>query len=40
MSKLKKKQRYSSATLEAGNSENDVKIEKITLAKEHIDKEP
>jgi hypothetical protein len=40
MTKLEKKQKYTSAPIEAGNSKNDVKIEKITLTKERIDKEP
>jgi hypothetical protein len=40
MTQLKKKPQYTSAPLEAGNSKNDVKIEKITLTKEGIDKEP
>jgi hypothetical protein len=40
MTELKKKPKYKSALLEAGNSKNDVKIEKIELSKERIDKEP
>ena len=31
---------YSSKPLEAGNSENDVKMENIDLSQERIDKEP
>jgi hypothetical protein len=40
MTELKKKQKYVSAPLEAGNSKDDVKIEKIKLSKERIDKDP
>jgi hypothetical protein len=40
MTNLKKKKKYTSAPLEAGNSKNDVKIEKINLTKEPIDKDP
>jgi hypothetical protein len=40
MTDLKKKQKYTSAPLEAGNSKNDVKIEKIALSKERVDKDP
>ena len=38
MTKLLKKSQYTSASLEAGNSKNDLKIEKITLTKEVIAK--
>jgi hypothetical protein len=40
MTNLKKKPQYTSTPLEAGNSKNDVTIEKIVLTKERIDKEP
>ena len=39
MTELKKKQKYTSAPLEAGNSKNDVKMEKIKLSKESIDRD-
>ena len=40
MTEMKKKPKYMSAPLEAGTSKNDVKIEKITLTKERLDKDP
>jgi hypothetical protein len=40
MTEVKKKSQYTPAPLNAGNSKNDVKIEKITLSKERIEKEP
>jgi len=40
MTDLKKKQKYTSAPLEAGNSKNDVKMDKIKLSKERIDEDP
>jgi hypothetical protein len=40
MMEQKKKSRYTSASLEAGNSKTDVKIEKIQLSKERVDKDP
>jgi hypothetical protein len=40
MTVQKKKPKYTSTPLIAGNSKNDVKIEKILLSKERIDKNP
>jgi hypothetical protein len=40
MTEQKKKPKYTSAPLDAGNSKNDVKIDKIKLSKERIDKVP
>jgi hypothetical protein len=40
MTEKKKNPKYTSASLDAGNSKNDVKIEKIKLSKERIDKDP
>jgi hypothetical protein len=40
MTELKKKSKYTSAPFEVGNSKNDVKMEKITISRERIDKDP
>ena len=38
--RLKKASKYTSGPLEAGSSEDDVKIENLELTKEGLEKEP